>query len=178
MNSRWTFQGESCRNRAVKSLVKWLVILVLILGILAVFSTWKEHHDAKVAEARRRELSERHEAEQRRNALIANPPEQQPPEQRVSAPPINRQAEYTFRQIAERNRVEVLEYRAVSAREVVVSLRTRNQTGIGDLLDEATREGVMLDFDLPMTDQNNHTAVDPTSGALIYSTRTILQIPL
>lgn len=160
----------------MKTLLKWVAVVAVCLGLLILFTNWFEQRRQQADADQARQLRERQQAEAQRAALIAAPPEQQPADQRVAPPPLNRQAEHAFRQIAEHNRVEVLEYRAVAPREVVVTLRTRNQTGIGDTLDEATRRDIIWDFDLPMMERTSQVAVDPTSGAHIWTARTTIKL--
>ncbi|NUP89718.1 MAG: hypothetical protein HUU25_07850 [Candidatus Sumerlaeia bacterium] len=155
----------------MKRLISWILGLVVILVALTLFANWREESNRR---ARQRADDQRRAealAQEQREQLLAAPA---PPVQGTPNPNLpvaDPQNEYRFRQLAEEHRVEVLEYRAVARREIVVALRTRSQTGIGDLLDAAIREGILLDFDDDMQSRNARTTVDPSSGAHIWHTR-------
>ena len=156
----------------MKSLIKWLVLLIALVGGFIFFTNWNEERRRETEARERAEREAQFEAEARRAALIAAPPAEGqetgiPRESRAA----DRRYEVRFRELAEQFNVEVLEYRPVAPREVVVRLRTRQNQGIPDLLNEALLQDIIYGFDDRMFSENNLMTVDPMSGARIHETR-------
>jgi hypothetical protein len=144
----------------------------VVVGAFILFTNWNEQRRSENAAREREEREAQFAAEAQREALIAAPPAEG---QETGIPRTSRAAdrryEVRFRDLAREYNVEVLEYRPVAPREVVVRLRTRQNQGIPDLLNEALLQDIIYGFDDRMFSQNNQMTVDPMSGARIHETR-------
>jgi hypothetical protein len=162
----------------LKTLIKVVVTLALGAGLFVWGADRCETAALKRQARERGEFEEKKAAEENRAALIAAPPQAGPAGQTVAVPEINRQAEQLFRQLADEHDVEVHEYRAVAWREVVVTLQTRNQNGIGDLLREAIFEDIIWEFDLEMQERNSGMIYEQGTAARIWHTRFTMKIEM
>ena len=162
--------------------MKILIKVVVALAVAAGLFVWGADRCETAALERqargRGEFEEKKAAEENRAALIAAPPQAGPAGQLVEVPQINRQAEQRFRQLADARDVEVHEYRAVAWREVVVTLQTRSQNGIGDLLRDAIFEDIILNFDLEMQERNSRMVYEQGTAARIWHTRFTMKIEM
>lgn len=161
----------------MKSLLKWLVIVGVVLAIFAFIITKYDKAATAREEAQRQEERDRRTAEAERQERIDAAIAGAPVPESARNVQFNNEAEYKFRQLAEQNQVEVLDYRAISTREAFVHLRTRNQTGIGDLLDDAIYEDVISNFDDNLYRQNQQLMIDP-NGARIWDVRFTMTIEM
>ncbi len=176
MDFRWTRDGPWSYTEGMKSLIRGIVTLAILAGCLILFANWQEQRDQEERERVAQELEARRQAE-RRQATEAYAA-QQAARQRAPAPApaATRDIEAIFRRLARENQVEVLSYRSAGGDQVDVSLRTRRQTGIGDLLDASIREGILLDFDDSAMTRNSRMTSDRSTGARITTTSTRLRV--
>jgi hypothetical protein len=151
----------------VKILVRLIIGAAFVAGILVGYSSWEEGR----REARRQERREELQEQTQRDAIISG----QTPPTPLSAqiPPTTEQR---FRSLAERHGVAVEEFTSLDSREAVVALQGVGHTAIGDLLDDARREGLMFDFDVDMLSQNR-TATTGPNGERIMRTRFTIKFP-
>lgn len=165
----------------MRGLIKLVVILGCLIGaVLIVSHLLGKMDEAKQARAERERqaIRDREAASSQRAALIATPPEAQPEGSRITPPPINRQAEHAFRQLAERFHVEVLEYRSVGNREVVTTLRSRERSAVTDMLDRAILDDIVGNFDVNMAEDNNTMYYEQGGGVQWWQSRFTMQIEM